>query len=365
MKKLFYITSGLIVISIISAIATYRYAPLSILENTKPQSFGTTVTTINGTDTLSSSRTTINNNFTALNNGKFEFSDWYATTSARQLTNLGIMSGGLVTVAYGGTASSTLSLNQVLLGNAANGFKVVSGYGIAGQFLTSNGASNAPTWTTGALDYSTDYNWTGTNRFKNLNASSTVANPIYLNTVAYNTPSTQGSAYTLLRNDGSGNLTWGSAPRFSLIGQTNVTAATNWATSTMLTIPSGVMNASSTIQIKGTFRCANGSNPCFMKIVNQNGEPFITSGSVNSTVGEKMSTFTVDIFPNYSVSSQITNLYGFMNQTSGTFGIANQGDWSAESTSSFDLSQTFSVGISIYESAGQVDIYNYSIVVNP
>lgn len=112
----------------LGAALIYRFAPLSILENgsAKP-SFGSTVTTINGSDTLSSSRTTINTNFSNLNTGKFELSSWYATTSAAQLTTLanlttvGTIGAGTwqsttpVGLAYGGTAATSYTTSGATL----------------------------------------------------------------------------------------------------------------------------------------------------------------------------------------------------------------------------------------------------------
>jgi hypothetical protein len=54
---------------------------------------------------------------------------------------------------------------MVILGNGTAGFKVVSGFGTSGQFLTSNGSGAAPTWTTSAIDQGADYTWTGTHTF--------------------------------------------------------------------------------------------------------------------------------------------------------------------------------------------------------
>ena len=73
-----------------------------------------------------------------------------ATTTNATTTSLSVT--GTVTfdtalgVASGGTGSSTLSANQVLLGNGTGNIGVVSGLGSNNDVLTSNGAGSAPTW---------------------------------------------------------------------------------------------------------------------------------------------------------------------------------------------------------------------------
>ena len=130
---------------------------------------GVSITTIAGTDTLSGSRGTINTNFSNLNSGKIE----NATTSVAAITTLsnlvttGALSSGslasgftTVTVGLGGTGSTTLASNQVLLGSTTNAINVVAGLGTSGQFLTSGGAGAPPTWTTGTTDLTQNNVWT-------------------------------------------------------------------------------------------------------------------------------------------------------------------------------------------------------------
>lgn len=159
-----------LVLVAVSTFGFYKYVPLSVLENKNDIRLGTSLTTIAGSDTLSSSRTTINNNFTALNTGKFELSDWYATTSAPQLVSFGtittgVWSGTAIAVAKGGTGTTSPSSNQVILGDTTSGFKVVSGFGTSGQFLTSNGVSSVPTWQTSTVNQNDNYTWTGIHTF--------------------------------------------------------------------------------------------------------------------------------------------------------------------------------------------------------
>lgn len=203
-----------LVVTAATVFGIYNFVPLHILQPFAPApTFGTTLTTINGSDTLSSSRTTINNNFSALNTGKFELSDWFATTSAANLTTLanlatvgtitsGTWSGTAIVTTKGGTGSTTLSSNQLLLGNGTGNIATVTGYGTSGQYLTSAGAGAAPTWTSTSLDTTLSYNWTGNTLIKNLFASSTMT----IAGLAYAWPSVRAASSTVLTQDASGNL---------------------------------------------------------------------------------------------------------------------------------------------------------------
>src|SRR3990167_9053146 len=118
MPALLTIIIGL-VSGVIGAIGVYTYVPIDVfdallIQQTGDIPVGATITTIAGTDTLSNSRGTINTNFTNLNTDKIEV----ATTSLGNLTtaaNLisigtittGVWNGTAVTVAFGGTGSTT------------------------------------------------------------------------------------------------------------------------------------------------------------------------------------------------------------------------------------------------------------------
>lgn len=188
------------------------------------EKLGSTITTITGTETVSYAlKTTANNNFTALNNGKIENSTTTlplittlsGLTSAASLATVGtitsgVWSGTAILTAKGGTGSTTLAANQVLLGNGTGNIGIVSGLGTTGQLLTSNGAGSAPTWQTSAVDTTLNYNWTGTYfGAKNLNASSTVANPIKLNGLSIDFPNSLPATTSTMKINESGNVSFG------------------------------------------------------------------------------------------------------------------------------------------------------------
>src|SRR3990167_898154 len=196
---------------------------------------GVSVTEISGSTLISAYPTIQNANVNALNDGKIENSTTSvaAITTLSNLVTVGTLTSGslgsgftTVVVGRGGTGSTTLSANQVLLGNGTGNIGVVVGWGLLGQGLLSNGGTLAPTWQAITTDQTANYIWSGTNTFNNqavfgssinatgtaliqqLNASSTAANPIVLNGVSLNTPSVQGASSTVLKNNGSGSLIW-------------------------------------------------------------------------------------------------------------------------------------------------------------
>lgn len=221
----FLITAGVALLgTLASVIGIYNYLPLDLLQFSRPEPLlGSTITTIAGTDTLSSSRTTINDNFSALNSTKIENS----TTSVAAIITLanlstvgtitsGTWSGTAIAVAKGGTGTTTPTTNQVILGDSTNGFKVVTGFGTSGFFLTSNGAAAAPTWQSSAIDQGANYTWTGLHLFQasttltattSISASNALSKALILNQVPYSFPSTQGASSTVWTNNGSGRLT--------------------------------------------------------------------------------------------------------------------------------------------------------------
>jgi len=153
-------------VSAVSIIGFYYYLPFEINElNSGEEMLGTTITTIAGSDTLKNSRTTINNNFAALNNGKVEVSttSMALITTLKNLVSVGTLTTGTwnastLTVAYGGTGSTTLLSNAVLLGNGTGMLKAVPASD-DGKVLTLTGG--VPAWGDGTIDQTLNYNWTG------------------------------------------------------------------------------------------------------------------------------------------------------------------------------------------------------------
>src|SRR3990167_889424 len=205
---------------------------------------GTSVTEISGSTLISAFPTIHNTNVNNLNDGKIEnaSSSIAAITTLSNLTETGVLAsstfrGSAVGIPYGGTGSTTLSSNRVLLGSGANSISTVVGFGTPGQTLQSSGSGNAPTWEANTTDENATYHWTGTHDFdgrinfnssslinatgttliKNLNASSSAANPIYLNGIDYAFPSVEGASSTVITTNGSGTLIWDTPQSMELL----------------------------------------------------------------------------------------------------------------------------------------------------
>jgi len=188
---------------------------------------GTTVTQITGSDKLSDLDTLINTVTSQLNIGKIEVSTttnhkittMNGLTSASNLATIGTITSGTwngttITVANGGTGSTTLGQYRVLLGGGSS-LSTVQGLGDSGQSLVSTGAGSAPTWQTVSFDTTANYNLSGNWYFagnaSTTNATSTnfaVTGATHFAGVDYRWPSSQIASGTVLTTNNSGNLSW-------------------------------------------------------------------------------------------------------------------------------------------------------------
>lgn len=154
-------------------------------------------------------------------------------TTASSLVTVGTVTTGTwnadtITEAYGGTNQTTYTTGDILYASGANTLAKL-GIGSPDQVLTVSGG--IPAWVSGSVDETLSYNFTGTNFLvKNLNASSTVANPLILNGVSYAFPSVDGASSTSLKTDGAGNLSW-NTENWVLLASTTLASPT--ATTTL------------------------------------------------------------------------------------------------------------------------------------
>lgn len=139
------------------------------------QTLGSTLVTINGSDKIKDLPTSLNANFTALNNGKIEVS----TTTLNQVTTMtslasigtitsGTWNGTAIPFAKGGTGTTTIQDRLILMGNGA-GLAVVA-TGTEGQLLSIVGG--VPRWASPSVDTSIAYTWSGTHNFINYASTS-------------------------------------------------------------------------------------------------------------------------------------------------------------------------------------------------
>ena len=332
------------VITFASFFAVENYVPLKYLETKQDKKLGVSITTIASTDTLKNSRTTINDNFTALNDGKIENSTTTlplittlsGLTSASALATVGTItsgtwSGTAILTAKGGTGSTTLASNQVLLGNGTGNIGIVAGLGTTGQFLTSTGAGTAPTWQTSAVDTAINYTWTGLHTFSatttlnsGVDIDADTDSPLIINTQAYVFPTTDGTASsTVLMTDGSGNLSWNSA--MGKATSTGTVTISNSIASETDTITLGFRPRQIIVAVDGqTIGATNGSEV--------NGMMFYTDGQ-NKTAGttytwyyggtSSLSGTTAITYANFILSSSIPLDSAGTNLVDGNLTISN------------------------------------------
>lgn len=189
----FLLTS--IISSFLISLGVVTYWPLEPIKLLNENTLGATITTINGSDTIKNSRTTINTNFSNLNTDKLERSDWFATSTAPQLTTLanlstvgtitsGTWSGSTIGVTKGGTGLTTIAANGILLGNGTGNVSVVAS-GTEGYILKM--VAGTPAWSLTSVDETSDYTWTGDHSFTNAVIASTTIGTSF---VPYATAST-------------------------------------------------------------------------------------------------------------------------------------------------------------------------------
>ncbi len=246
------------------------------------QKFGTSISTITGTETVSYAlKTTVNNNFTALNAGKIENATTSVAsitilgglTSASSLATVGTLTSGalgtgftLVPVSVGGTASSSLASSSVMLGAGVSGFKTVVGLGTVGQFLTSCGALCPPYWSTSAVDQGINYHWTANHIFDSANftiASSTNATSTNLTITGHTIANTITASGAVKSNSRT-------LPEILLQDNDSYTT-TQTSTTSVLTykLLANTMGANSTLDIYGACSrtgSTNGIYGCVIKL---------------------------------------------------------------------------------------------------
>lgn len=161
------------------------------------------------------------------------------------------------------------------------------------------------------IDFTANFNFTGTTRIQNLNASSTSANPLVFNGLSYNMPSVRAGTSTVLSEDGSGGLTWelNRGLKYVFATTTAITQTAGvWATSTSMTIPAGVLTSSSTIQVEGSVTFTNdgtGGNACpFTVSYATTGAPFFSTSQNPGTSVTTNLDFSFTIFATSSLSTQ-------------------------------------------------------------
>jgi len=237
---------------------------------------GATITTINGSDTITASRSVINTNFSNLNTDKFELSAWYATTSAKQITKLeslawigtittGVWNGTLIGVPYGGTGWAAIQANTIPYGNGTSRLSTTTS-GTNGQVLSLSGG--VPTWvstSTQSVDQTANYSWSGTHAFTNtVNIAASSGFKLTLNTLSYYFQSTRQASSTVLTEDGTGQLRWIKPQSYVLTAAAPNSGTSNTSTSSLATIkiPANTIDSLGQITIEAVWEGTQNADSC-------------------------------------------------------------------------------------------------------
>ena len=238
-------------------------------------------------------------------------------TSASSLATIGTITSGIwngtvIGVAYNGTGTTSPTLDQIILGNGSSGFKVVSGFGTSGQFLTSGGAATPPTWTTSAVDQAGTYTWTGLHAFNN--ASTT------FNAIEYGWPVAQNASSTVLAKSATGQLSWNKAP-IILIQDTASPSGSNAATTSIATyaIPANTIGTNGFMRYNVYFQSTTIVGAQFAGVSFGNGTATTSIGFVhlNNNGGPAPTPYDA------SISGTIRNINSASSQSAAGIGIGS------------------------------------------
>lgn len=323
-----------IVVTILTLLGVYNFLPVSIFDPlVSEKTLGTSITTIQGTDTIKNSRTTINDNFTVLNNGKIETS----TTSLPLITTLsglttagslstignitsGTWNGTTIAVNKGGTGATSFTAYGLLMGNGFSSLSVV-GTGTDGQLLTYS-STTTPYWSSPTIDTAINYNWTGTHTFSTSTfnifptiPSGTPTNGASAISIGYAT-----STFETLANSISFKAATSTA--FSISGSSGA----EYGTTTLYAIPANTLTGKKALKIKIFGASASTGGKIDIKL----GNVIISTLTLNNTSGSQ----TIYLFAYNSASAQRAFTETTMVAPSYTFGSS---DYTVDMTAAVNL----------------------------
>jgi len=187
--------------------------------------------------------------------------------------------GALATAVSGASDADESTKGIVELATGAESASSTITGGTGARLVPSNTYSTSSPYTSGSWavwtmanakikqtfwDLTEAFNLTGTVRIKNLNASSTSANPIVLNGISFNTPGTDGASSTVLTTNGSGTLTF-NAPQNQVIGLASgrVTSVASATTSlATISIPANTISTTRMLRVNANFSGIRTANQC-------------------------------------------------------------------------------------------------------
>lgn len=156
-------------------------------------------------------------------------------------------------------------------------------------------------------------------------------------------------------------------PRYSLTSNSALTASggtITYATSSPLTIPAGVMTASSTWSVTANITtCTTSSSNCFVYLRDSGGTNLATCDFGSNTVTNDIGFVTFTGANQSSLSSQNTVVSGWVNSTGATYALHQ---CQTMGTSAFNTANALNLVLVVGTNNGQnTTVTQYSMVVNP
>lgn len=174
------------------------------------------------------------------------------------------------------------------------------------------------------LDLTQAFTWSALNTFTSgflstasstINATTTIAasnvlnKALVLNGIPYAFPSSQGGLNSTFINNGSGGIAWGNLPseQYSVASTTALNVFNNVTVTYLpLTVPAGILSASSTVNTSGVMKCSTSGSggTCTVSLIDTNANTYCTLLVSPGTSATAFVQFNMNSFANGSVSSQ-------------------------------------------------------------
>lgn len=217
------------------------------------------------------------------------------------------------------------------------------------------------------LDLTQAFTWTGAHTFNSatttLNWNTVIAgssaHPVEINGIYYMFPASQSSGSSILTNNGSGTLSWGAKAQYSLTSFVNL----NGGTSTVpLTIPAGVLSASSTISVllSGISCNQSAGNTCTWSLRDSGGTTLATCAVFVNFSGTANGFANMTVANQSSLSSQMGVSDCFLTNGS-SVNVSSSGN----TTTTFNTANALNLVMFDSQTGGGVGLGQYSIIVNP
>ena len=185
-----------------------------------------------------------------------------------------------------------------------------------------------------------------------------------INNLTYAFPSSRGLAGTVLKEDGSGALTWGRPLKYSWTGA-GPNASTGSATTSTIIIPAGTMTASSTIEVdlSGTSLANGGGGTVYVAAFTGGATTTLASATCTEGTNAETAGCTGHLLLSFVSASSQNSMWTGLNVTQQ--GVATPFGGSSGSTVNFANEATIIVWAQAQNASNNFNVANLSVEVNP